>query len=210
MDEKSDSTNPPFSIYLHIHGCNLSHNGYTLVLEETFGEGEIVMERKQALTREHRALLEAMIAELEVIGRFREELHYAQHGTTSVYEHSVKVAYASVRLAERLGLRVNYRALVRGALLHDYFLYDWHEKGGHHGLHGFTHGMQAMRNAMRDYRISPLEKNIIARHMFPLTPIPPKYKEAWLVCLADKYCAAVETISGLGSRTKRWVMGGSL
>lgn len=168
------------------------------------------MGRKQTLTREHYALLEAMIAELEVTGRFREELRYTQHGTTSVYEHSVKVAYASVRLAERLRLRVNDRALIRGALLHDYFLYDWHEKGGHHGLHGFTHGMQAMHNAVRDYRIDPLEKNIIARHMFPLTPIPPKYKEAWLVCLADKYCAAAETLWGLGSRTKRWVMGGSL
>ena len=140
----------------------------------------------------------------------QEEKSYMQHGAVSVFHHSLAVACLSIFLARRLRLHVDEQALIRGALLHDYFLYDWHEKGGHHGLHGFTHGMQAMRNAARDYRIGPLEKNIIARHMFPLTPIPPKYKEAWLVCLADKYCAAVETISGLGSRTKRWVMGGSL
>ncbi len=167
------------------------------------------MGNKSALIPEHEALLEAMIAELEVRGRFREEMRYVQHGTTSVYEHSIKVAYTSMRIAERFVLRVNYRALVRGALLHDYFLYDWHEKGGHHGLHGFTHGAAAADNAERDYCIEPLERNIIVRHMFPLTPIPPKYKEAWLVCLADKYCALVETLWGLGSRTKRWVMGGS-
>lgn len=168
------------------------------------------MDTKHAMIHRHNALLKAFIRELEDTGRFREEMRYAQHGTTSVYEHSIKVAYASVRLAERLHLRVNYRALVCGALLHDYFLYDWHEKNGRHGLHGFTHGAEAMRNAARDYRIGPLEKDIIARHMFPLTPIPPKYKEAWLVCLADKYCAAAETLWGIGSRTKRWVMGGSL
>lgn len=35
---------------------------------------------------------------------------------------------------------------------------------------------------------------MIARHMFPLTPIPPGCREAWLVCLADKWCAMKETL----------------
>lgn len=30
--------------------------------------------------------------------------------------------------------------------------------------------------------------------MFPLTPIPPAYKEAWIVCIADKICAIEETL----------------
>ena len=38
------------------------------------------------------------------------------------------------------------------------------------------------------------EENIIHRHMFPLTPMPPTTREAWIVCLADKYCAAAETV----------------
>ena len=32
--------------------------------------------------------------------------------------------------------------------------------------------------------------------MFPLVPIPPRCKEAWIVCVADKYCALGETVSG--------------
>ena len=28
--------------------------------------------------------------------------------------------------------------------------------------------------------------------MFPLTPLPPRSREAWLVCLADKLCAVQE------------------
>ena len=85
-------------------------------------------------------------------------------------------------------------SLVKGALLHDYFLYDWHENDASHRLHGFRHPGTALRNATRDYALNQREKNTIARHMFPLTPIPPQCREAWLVCLADKWCAMEETL----------------
>ena len=54
----------------------------------------------------------------------------------------------------------------------------------------------AKRNAEMDYTLSPRVKNIIARHMFPLTPVPPTCTEAWIVCIADKICAIEETIFG--------------
>lgn len=84
-------------------------------------------------------------------------------------------------------------ALVIGALLHDYFLYDWHDGKGRH-FHGFTHPECAFRNAEKDYTLSPRVKNIIIRHMFPLTPVPPTCTEAWIVCIADKICAIEETL----------------
>ena len=87
----------------------------------------------------------------------------------------------------------NMDALVIGALLHDYFLYDWHDGEGRH-LHGFTHPECAYKNAEKDYTLSPRVKNIIVRHMFPLTPIPPTCTEAWIVCIADKICAIEETL----------------
>lgn len=141
-----------------------------------------------------REKLDTMLYFLESKGRLKKEKEYMQHGSTSVYEHSVKVAYISLCLAKWLHLKVDPVSLMRGALLHDYFLYDWHEKDRSHRLHGFRHASTALRNAERDFQLNEVEKNIIARHMFPLNPIPPKYKEAWVVCLADKYCAFLETV----------------
>ena len=99
----------------------------------------------------------------------------------------------SVRIAKWLPIQVNMDALVIGALLHDYFLYDWHDGKGRH-FHSFTHPECAFRNAERDYTLSPRVKNIIIRHMFPLTPVPPTCTEAWIVCIADEICAIEETL----------------
>ena len=78
------------------------------------------------------------------------------------------------------------------ALLHDYFLYDWHDKDPSHRLHGFTHPRRALENAAADWELTDRERDIILHHMFPLTPLPPRSREAWLVCLADKLCAVQE------------------
>ena len=117
-----------------------------------------------------------------------------QHGETSVLDHSLGVALMSLRIARRLRLRVDERALVRGALLHDYFLYDWHEPG-HGVLHGVHHPKTALLNARRDFpALSAVEEDVILKHMFPLRPTPPRYLESWLVCVSDKVCAVMETL----------------
>ena len=97
-------------------------------------------------------------------------------------------------MMERWQIRLEPKSLVRGALLHDYFLYDWHQKDPSHRLHGFRHPKTALGNAQRDYYLNWKENNIIARHMFPLIPVPPQCREAWIVCLADKLCALGETM----------------
>lgn len=118
---------------------------------------------------------------------------YTQHGDTSCLLHSVAVAYYSVRAAERLGISIDKKALIRGALLHDYFLYDWHDKKPERRIHGFTHPKTAYKNADCDFNLSRLEEDIIKKHMFPLTPIPPVHKESVIVCLVDKICSLYET-----------------
>ena len=59
--------------------------------------------------------------------RLLESHRYMQHGDTSVFLHSVAVAYFSYYLALKMNAPVDIHSLILGALLHDYFLYDWHE-----------------------------------------------------------------------------------
>lgn len=120
---------------------------------------------------------------------------YVQHGNTSCLYHSVAVAYYSLALVNIFKIRCDRKSLVTGALLHDYFLYDWHENDASHRLHGFRHPKTALNNACRDYSLNEIEKNIISRHMFPLIPIPPRHIEGVIVCLVDKVCSLYETFS---------------
>ena len=122
---------------------------------------------------------------------------FKQHGSSNCYDHSIAVAKASLYLSLLLPFRFKDEQLVRGALLHDYFLYDWHVNKPEK-LHGFSHPHTACANAKRDFAdLTPLEENIIKRHMFPLTPVPPRYRESFLVTLADKYCATKEVFVAL-------------
>ena len=152
---------------------------------------------KQKLSDEDKELFLEERRELCLHTRLKQTEDHRQNGITSVYHHCCAVAAVSLALARRYRIPVDARSLVRGALLHDYFLYDWHEAPGKHKLHGFTHPKTALRNAMRDTGLNEIEKDIIIHHMFPLTPIPPKSREGMLVCTADKICAAKETMEGL-------------
>ena len=135
------------------------------------------------------------IYNLEKEGRLSLTKGFIQHGNVSVYEHCLAVCVCSIKIARMLRIRYDLRALIRGALLHDYFLYDWHVNDDpNRKLHGFFHPSVALENALKDYELSKKEQDIIKHHMFPLTIIPPMCREAWLVCLADKICAGKETL----------------
>ena len=77
--------------------------------------------------------------------------------------------------------------------MHDYFLYDWHSNPSV-SWHGYRHPRIALENAEKDVFLNKKEKNMILRHMFPLTPVPPVHKEGWIICLADKLCSVRETV----------------
>lgn len=119
--------------------------------------------------------------------------NHIAHGVTNVYDHSIAVARRSYVYAVARGIKCDIKALVVGALLHDYFLYDWH-KLPKFSFHGLTHAKTALGNAISDYDLSETERNIISSHMFPLNLFsPPKCKEAWIVTWQDKICAIKET-----------------
>lgn len=121
--------------------------------------------------------------------------HYIQHGHISTYDHVASVTRLSFYLNRRFHLGAPDSELVRGAFLHDFYLYDWHNSASHERLHGFHHPAIALKNAMKRYQLSPVEQNIIKSHMWPLTLFSfPKCRAALIVCLTDKICSAYETI----------------
>ncbi len=48
--------------------------------------------------------------------------------------------------------------MIRGAMLHDFYLYDWHEKN--HDWHGFTHADRAVENAKKHLNIGEEDRNV--------------------------------------------------
>lgn len=138
--------------------------------------------------------MKPIIYELAADQRIRQMRKYIQHGNTTCLRHCISVAYCSLYIAEKLHLKVDKYSMVRGALLHDYFLYDWHMcKLG--DLHGFHHPRIAYENAKRDFDLNPIEEDIIIKHMWPLTFFLPSYLETWVVSMADKYCSMAETFA---------------
>ena len=142
------------------------------------------------------ALLKEHGADILNSENFRNTRRHIQHGNMTVHSHVMNVARYSLLLNKKFRIGCNKHDLVRGALLHDYFLYDWHipDKENPHKLHGFYHPGTALRNASREYRLTLREQNIIRRHMWPLTVVPPACREAWIVTAADKWCSLLETL----------------
>ena len=76
-------------------------------------------------------------------------------------------------------------------MLHDFFLYDWHDKT--RGLDGT--GLTSQNSPAKRpkyFDITQKEKDIILRHI-KSTVTPPKYIESMIVSLADKTVTVLET-----------------
>ena len=124
------------------------------------------------------------------------KLKLHQHHNSSIYEHVMAVSYFSYRACKFL--KLDYRAAARGGLLHDFFLYDWRNHDvpdlPEHKFHGIEHPKIALANAEKHFTLNDIEKDSIIKHMWPLTPVPPKYKESFVVSFADKYLASKEFV----------------
>jgi uncharacterized protein len=110
---------------------------------------------------------------------------YPHHGSISCHAHTLRVTEHAFQLAKGRG--VNLVSLIRGALLHDFYLYDWH--GGGPSFHGLKHPALALANAAECFNLNEVESDIIKKHMFPLTPALPLFQESLIVSAADKIAA---------------------
>ena len=133
------------------------------------------------------------------------KLRTYRHHTGTIFDHAVAVSYQAYALCRKAGM--DYRSAARGALLHDFFLYDWRDciqENGEKtkGLHAFTHAGLALENASRHFELNDIEKDIIRKHMWPVTVPFPRYRESFLVTFLDKYVATREMIRGRAMKHK--------
>ncbi len=110
--------------------------------------------------------------------------NYKHHRSKTRLEHVTEVAELSFIIGKKLSL--DCEAIVRGALLHDLFYYDWLREGPR--FHGFRHHNIALKNARKLTNLNSKEEDIIKKHMWPLTIIPPRYPESFVVCFVDTFC----------------------
>ena len=81
-----------------------------------------------------------------------------QHSATSCYNHCLHVAYYTYLICKKFNL--DYFSASRAAMLHDFFLYDWHEPrkvNSFKELHAFAHPKIALQNSLKNFELNDLE-----------------------------------------------------
>lgn len=150
---------------------------------------------KKTKVHNDRSIFDEQIRLLKEDPEIQKMASFTMHNGNTTLQHVENVADVSFRIAEKLGIDIDEKALARGAMLHDYYLYTFKETKMSPYRHGISHPETALKNASKRQRLTEKETNIIRSHMWPMTFLhPPMSREAVLVCLADKYCAVNEML----------------
>lgn len=154
---------------------------------------------------------------------FQKRKLFMHHPNLSVWDHSIYVSFKSYLAAGML--HANRRNAAIAGLLHDFYPQAWISTpdieeldGGIYALkmkqktklfekHGFVHAKEASENYLKYFPELENEviTNSIKRHMFPLTPVPPKYLEGWIVTMVDKVNSTGEVLqlNKIPAKTKK-------
>ena len=112
---------------------------------------------------------------------------YTHHGIRR-YDHCFRVAYHTYVVTK--ALRLNYQSATKAAMLHDFFTDELENESR---LSRYRkHPEVAVENAKKYFGLTPVEEDIIRRHMFPITFTPPRFLESWIVDLVDDFISVYE------------------
>lgn len=156
---------------------------------------------------------------------FQKRKYFMHHHNLTVWDHSILVSFKAFKIAKRIG--ANARICAIAGMLHDFYTQAWlysdelaqiddgkylQEIGVKKPLfkmHGFTHGADAATNYVKffpeleDKRIT----DSIKKHMFPMTLIPPKYIEGYILTSVDKLNSIRElpSVPELSKKTTKFI-----
>ena len=156
---------------------------------------EITEERKQELEEIYQSFLHN-----EKILKMKE---ISMHRGSNCYIHSFKVAKLAIKRALR-HKKGDLYVILLGAILHDYYLYDWRVEKDKMKTHMSSHPYTAAKNAVRDFNISEKVIKVIESHMWPVNIAEfPKTKEARIISNADKTIYLREIVCSKRYKAKR-------
>ena len=126
------------------------------------------------------------------------------HRGSNTYIHSFLVAKASIKKAIKSKRKLDLESILIGAILHDYYLYDWRLNKKLLKKHAKSHPFIAKENAKRDFNISDKVAKIIVSQMWPFNfKLHPKTKEGWIVANKDTFIATKEALTSKKYKEKR-------
>ena len=127
----------------------------------------------------------------------------SMHRGSNCYLHSFKVAKKAIK--KSLNRKdINLEVVLLGAILHDYYLYDWRKDRSKFKKHGKNHPSVAINNAVKDFDISEEVKKVIKSHMWPINIKDyPKSKEAKIVSISDKAVTIGEFLTSKKYKQKK-------
>lgn len=130
---------------------------------------------------------------------------FRHHIVTTRFQHSLNVSYYNYRVCRML--RLDADSAARAGLLHDLYHYDTkrYTHGDHTLRHSSYHPMVALERAESLVDINERERDMIVKHMWPVTKGRPKYAETYVLTFVDKYCAVIEFLLPQPARLHGWV-----
>ena len=159
---------------------------------------KVLGSKETFLEAEHDTAMEFLntVSDITAVEEYQRLKEFTHHRSTTRYQHCLNVAWYTFIWCKAAGL--NYKSAARGAMLHDFYLYDsndelFKQSGLIHNLH---HPRVALENAKKLFEVDEIMEDCILYHMFPVGEGKPKTQEGYVVTVADKYCASLEWGSG--------------
>lgn len=159
-----------------------------------------INENASSISKENIAEFKEIIKDITENSNVTALKDHIQHINSSRYAHCEEVALYTFLICKKL--KLDYISATRGAMLHDFYFYNWRNKHveGQKKFHLFRHPRIALENALDIFDLNDMEKDIIIKHMWPVTIEFPKSIEGFILTFVDKYCALSESLDILKSR----------
>ena len=137
-----------------------------------------------------------MLTNYEIIKseEFKKLSEVPKHYTSTVKEHSLRVAYIMWKMSSVFNL--DSKSAIRVGLLHDMCYTMPEERAKRKGYYVFYHPTDAVENAKKYYGLTAREENAIRYHMFPVSPGMPLNSIGWSLFFADKIATAWDYYAG--------------